>query len=135
MYKHKVQYYETDMMGITHHSNYVRWMEEARTSYLETLGWPYARMEKEGLISPTISIECKYKKTTTYDDVVEITPVIEEFKGIKIRLKYIMTNDKNEVVCEAKSEHCFVDRDGKPVAIKKVRPDLYKVIMDAVVTE
>ena len=32
--KHEVQYYETDRMGITHHSNYVRWMEEARTFFL-----------------------------------------------------------------------------------------------------
>lgn len=29
-YLHKVQYYETDKMGIAHHSNYIRWMEEAR---------------------------------------------------------------------------------------------------------
>lgn len=28
-YHHLVQYYETDRMGITHHSNYIRWMEEA----------------------------------------------------------------------------------------------------------
>ena len=29
-YVHTVKYYETDRMGFTHHSNYVRWMEEAR---------------------------------------------------------------------------------------------------------
>lgn len=28
-YKHKVQYYETDQMGVVHHSNYIRWFEEA----------------------------------------------------------------------------------------------------------
>ena len=41
MYKHKVNYYETDKMGITHHSNYIRWMEEARIDYLEKLGYGY----------------------------------------------------------------------------------------------
>ena len=40
-YQHKVQYYETDKMGITHHSNYIRWMEEARIDFLEQLGWNY----------------------------------------------------------------------------------------------
>ena len=30
VYEHKVQYYETDQMGIVHHSNYIRWFEEAR---------------------------------------------------------------------------------------------------------
>ena len=39
---HRVQYYETDRMGVTHHSNYIRFMEEARVAYLEQLGFPYA---------------------------------------------------------------------------------------------
>ena len=66
MYRHKVQYYETDKMGITHHSNYIRWMEEARVDFLEKEGWPYQRFEEEGLISPVISVECRYKKPTTF---------------------------------------------------------------------
>ena len=28
LYNHKAQYYETDQMGIIHHSNYLRWFEE-----------------------------------------------------------------------------------------------------------
>lgn len=36
-YQHTVQYYETDRMGITHHSNYIRWMEEARVDFLQQL--------------------------------------------------------------------------------------------------
>ena len=39
-YTHSVQYYETDKMGIVHHSNHVRWMEEARVDYLKQLGFP-----------------------------------------------------------------------------------------------
>ena len=31
--KHEGQYYETDRMGITHHSNHVQWMEKARTFF------------------------------------------------------------------------------------------------------
>ena len=49
---HKVQYYETDMMGIAHHANYVHWMEEARIDFLDQLGFPYAAMEKEDVYSP-----------------------------------------------------------------------------------
>lgn len=44
-YKHSVQYYETDRMGITHHSNYVRWMEEARSFLLKDIGFPYDCIE------------------------------------------------------------------------------------------
>ena len=44
-YIHTVQYYETDCMGITHHSNYIRWMEEARVDFLTQVGWPLKTLE------------------------------------------------------------------------------------------
>ena len=47
-YRHTVQYYETDRMGIVHHSNYIRWMEEARVDYLAQLGWGLERLEAMG---------------------------------------------------------------------------------------
>ena len=40
-YTHQAQYYETDQMGIIHHSNYIRWMEEARIAYMDEMGFPY----------------------------------------------------------------------------------------------
>src|SRR5699024_6892716 len=49
-YLHTVQYYETDQMGITHHSNYIRWMEEARVVFLDEVGWGYDKLEEMGLI-------------------------------------------------------------------------------------
>ena len=61
-----VPFSETDRMGITHHSNYVRWMEEARTFFLREIGWPYEKIEEEGIISPVTSISCDYKATSTF---------------------------------------------------------------------
>ena len=54
-YIRKVQYYETDMMGVVHHANYLHWMEEARIDFLDRLGFPYADMEAAGVISPVRS--------------------------------------------------------------------------------
>ena len=71
-YKHTVQYYETDMMGIAHHSNYIRWMEESRSAFLREIGWGYERFEKEGIVSPVTALDCKYRRTTTYADEVFI---------------------------------------------------------------
>ena len=42
-YEHKAHYYETDKMGIVHHSNHIRWMEEARMDLLEQLGYSFQR--------------------------------------------------------------------------------------------
>ena len=132
-YTHLVQYYETDKMGITHHSNYVRWMEEARVDYLKQIGWDYARLESEGIISPVVSINCKYKHSTTFSEKVVITVSIEEYTGIKLKLKYTMKNSTGELVCEGNSEHCFVSKEGKILMIKKDFPKFHETLTSLIV--
>ena len=44
-YEHHAKYYETDQMGIIHHSNYVKWMEEARLDLMDQIGLNYRQME------------------------------------------------------------------------------------------
>ena len=61
LYEHLAQYYETDQMGIIHHSNYIRWFEEARTNLLDQMGFGYDQMEKLGIIVPVLEIACLYK--------------------------------------------------------------------------
>ncbi len=124
-YTHKVNYYETDKMGITHHSNYVRWMEEARVDFLEQVGLGYRKLEEEGIISPVIGIECNYKNSTTFDDRVEITVKVEEFNGMKLTFAYDMVDaGTHKQVMIAHSKHCFVDNNGRPVMLKKQFPEL-----------
>ena len=72
MYIHKVQYYETDKMGITHHSNYIRWMEEARVDMLEKIDFGYDKLESEGIISPVVGVECEYKESTRFAENIEM---------------------------------------------------------------
>ncbi len=130
-YIHKVQYYETDKMGVTHHSNYIRWMEEARVDFLNQVGLGYKKLEEDGIISPVIGIECDYKIPTTFDDKVEIDIKVEEFKGVKLILSYTMTNvDTNDIVLLGKSKHCFVDKTGKPIVLKKTFPDVDKKLKE-----
>ena len=124
-YLHKLHYYETDKMGITHHSNYIRWMEEARISFLDSIGYGYAKLEHDGIISPVIGIDCQYKHPTTFDDEVEITVGVQEFKGVRLVIGYTMTNAATgKTLLTGKSMHCFTDRNGKPIILKKQYPEL-----------
>jgi len=118
-YIHRVHYYETDKMGITHHSNYIRWMEESRVDFFDKIGYEYTRFEKEGMISPVASITCKYKKTTKFDERIRIYVKIKEFNGVKLSFEYIMKNDKEQVVFQGESSHCFLDENGKIVRVNK----------------
>lgn len=128
LYEHKVQYYETDKMGITHHSNYIRWMEEARIDFLGQIGWDYAKLEEIGVISPVTAVECKYKVSTKFAEVITIAVAVEEFKGVKLKLKYEMKNAEGVVVCEGRSEHCFLNEAGKIIMLKKEYPAFYETL-------
>lgn len=124
-YIHKVRYYETDKMGITHHSNYIRFMEEARMHFLAELGWPMTRIEAVGITSPVVSVTCKYENTTTYDDEIEILVQLEHYSGVRLELSYLLRDFKSgKPVAHAASSHCFVGTAQMPVSLKKHLPAL-----------
>ncbi len=131
-YLHKIQYYETDKMQITHHSNYVRFMEEARIDFFEKLGFPYDQFEADGVLSPVVSISCDYKQTTTYPDLISIKVSVSECKKFKFTLCYTMSKDEN-IVCTGTSTHCFLDNNGKPICFYKAFPALYEKLSAMVI--
>lgn len=128
-YIHKVNYYETDKMGITHHSNYIRFMEEARMSFLTGIGYPMTRLEAEGITSPVVSVNCEYKHPTTYSDEIEIEVTLTKYTGVKLSLSYVMKNvNDGGIVAVASSTHCFIDENGRPIAVKKHFPEFDEVL-------
>ena len=130
-YIHKVQYYETDKMGITHHSNYIRWMEEARVDFFDKVGYNYKKLEDEGIISPVVEVECNYKISTRFEDYVEIEVKVKEFKGVKLIFEYIMKKvDTEEIVATGLSKHCFVNSGNRPIILKKEFPELDKKLKE-----
>ncbi len=131
-YRHTVQYYETDKMGIAHHSNYVRWMEEARVDLLSKIGWDYDRLESLGVFSPVTAVECRFRHSCTFADAVDIAITTESFSGVRLRLKYAMTGADGTLLCEAASEHVFLDAAGKPIRMNKRYPELYAILTEDV---
>lgn len=122
-YIHKVQYYETDRMGVTHHSNYVRFMEEARIDFLSGLGFGYDKMEETGVVSPVTSISCDFKKPTTYPDEIEIEVGIKAVSAASITLGYDM-KCRGETVFTSESRHCFL-KGSKIISLKREMPELF----------
>ncbi len=131
-YIHKVKYYETDKMGVTHHSNYLRFMEEARVNYLDEIGYGYRRMEEEGLVSPVVSVNIDYKKATTFDDEISIDVKVESVSAVKLIIGYTMTCN-GEIVCNATSVHCFVDKNSRPISLKRTRPELFELLSSSAI--
>lgn len=130
-YEHRVQYYETDQMGIVHHSNYIRWFEEARTEMLRQAGIGYGKMESLGIISPVLEVSAKYRTMTHFEDIVFIHVKLVKFNGVILELSYqVEDKESGEVRCTGKSRHCFLDAGGHPVSLKKNQQEMYELFMN-----
>lgn len=132
-YDRVVKYYETDRMGVVHHSNYIRWFEEARVEFMRDIGLPYSHMEDEGIMVPVVTVECKYKNPVTFDDEVIVNTRVRKFNGIVIELEYeVVRADDGSIVVTGASSHCFVDaKTFKPLNLKRERADMYDKFLKA----
>jgi acyl-CoA thioester hydrolase len=124
VYRRKAQYHETDRMGIIHHANYIKWMEEARIEFMDSIGLTYRDMEDMGITSPVVSVNVEYKKQVEFGDKVEIRISVAKYDGAVLELDYEIYNiTKDELCTVAQSRHCFL-HDDRLVSLKKELPKL-----------
>ena len=96
--KLRVRYYETDKMGVVHHSNYIRYYECARTEMMIHLGLSYGEMEKNGIMMPVISVSSKYIKPAYYEDELTIRVIIKDLPTSKMHFYYEIFNQYAELI-------------------------------------
>lgn len=131
-YERTAYYYETDQMGIVHHSNYIRWMEEARIAYMASIGLPYKAVEEASVLIPVLSAQCEYKNYVKFDETVEIFPSLTYFNGIRMTIEYRMVHKESGKICAVGSTgHCFTTPDMKPLSLKKSNREMYDIFMKA----
>ncbi|MBP5575004.1 MAG: acyl-CoA thioesterase [Bacilli bacterium] len=121
MYQHIVQYYETDKMGVTHHSNYIRFMEEARVEFFKSIGLDYYEFEKVGMFSPVIGLNnIRYKKPSTAGDVLDIEVSVKAITNVFFTMEYAMKK-QDTVVFTGESDHCLLSKEGKIIPLNDQR--------------
>ena len=108
----EVRYAETDQMGIAHHSNYAVWFEVARTDFIKAAGISYTDVEKEGIITPLTSLECKYKKAAFYEDQLQIYASLTKLSPVRLEFSYKVTRD-GDLIATGKTTHGMVTKDLK----------------------
>lgn len=130
-YRRKVQYHETDKMGIAHHANYIKWMEEARIALLESIGLPFQRIEAAGVVSPVVGVSVEYKTPCTFGDEIVVAVWARKYTGVKLEVSYTMKNAATgALVAAAGSAHCFM-KDGRVVSLKRVNPEMHEILTQA----
>lgn len=133
VYEHEAQYYETDQMGIIHHSNYLRWFESARIQYLKEIGIDYGKCEEMGFLSPVMEVSCSYKSMVRFGETVQIYTRFEDYSGAKFFVSYeVRDKQTGELRTTGRSKHCFTDREGRPISLKRMYPDIHERLLQAV---
>ena len=126
-FSRKVFYYETDKMGIVHHSNYLRWFEESRVYVLEMAGLPFEQVEARGVLSPVLSAQCSYKLPFRFNEAFFVKALIDDFGGARFSVSYSVYDSSGVTRVTGSTSHCFVDTNMKPLRLNKTHPDIYEV--------
>lgn len=104
-----VRYYETDQMGIVHHSNYVRYFECGRTDMLKKIGLPIEKIEESGVMLPVVSVECRYKVPAKLGDTLRVVTSIDEVPRARLVIRNEVFNPSGQLVCEGSVVLGFID--------------------------
>ncbi|GAB6099261.1 thioesterase family protein [Halanaerocella petrolearia] len=123
----RVEYHETDQMGVVHHANYLHWFEVARTEYFRDKGCSYKELEEVGVLLPVLEVNCNYHRPAKYDDLVTIIVKIKELKQVKISFEY-QVKLEDELLMTGTTTHPFVNQDFKPIPLRKKHSELWDKI-------
>ena len=113
-------------MGIVHHSNHIRYFEEARLSFMKSIDCDAARMEQDGIIIPNVDAYAKYITPVRFQDEMEIEVKLAKFTGVIMRYEYTVRLAKSgEIASVGHTEHCFVNDKFKPMSLRRKFPEYF----------
>ena len=117
----RVTYAETDAMGIVYYANYLRWFEMGRTELIRNLGFPYKKLEEEGIYLPVSEVFCKYLVSARYDDLLIIETSVDFLRRASIQFRYrILRKEDGRELVTGKTLHAFIDREGRIIKIPQL---------------
>ncbi|MBR2162400.1 MAG: acyl-CoA thioesterase [Bacteroidales bacterium] len=121
-----VRYYETDQMGVVHHSNYIRYFECGRIAMLEEVGLPMHKIEEAGIMLPIISVECRYKYPARLGDRLKIVTKFNELPRAKFTVLSEVYNQNGQLLVEGSVSMGFIDSaTRRPIRCPQFLSDLF----------
>lgn len=124
-----VRYAETDQMGIVHHSVYPIWYEAARTEAIKKIGITYSALEKNGIMTPLVELNCKYISPAKYEDILTIKVEISKLTPARIVFHYeVFKQGEEKPINIGNTVHAWVGRDLKPINLRKQFPEIFEKV-------
>ena len=106
--RYRVKFYDTDTMGVVHHSNYIRWFETGRVEFLRELGIDLNEMMSDGILFPIVEVGAKFHAPAKFDDELEIETTAEALTRAKMKFNYkIYRRGEEKLLAEGISTNVF----------------------------
>ncbi len=122
-----VRYYETDQMGIVHHSNYIRYFECGRMAMLEEVGLPMHKIEETGVMMPITAVDCKYRIPAKLGDKLRIVTMINEMPRARLTVHTEIYNQEDQLLSSGSVTMGFIDSaTRRPIRCPQMLVDIFK---------
>ena len=106
----RVYYEDTDVAGLVYHSNYLKYMERARTEWLRDLGYSQEKLKQElGIIFVVKNMNIKFLQPAKMDELLRVDARIKELGGARIVFNQVIVNEQAGVVCDAEVNVACLD--------------------------
>ena len=118
-----VEFFETDMAGIMHFSNFFRFMESAEHAFYRSKGFSVDEAKSLGLGWPRVKAECEYRHPLRFEDVVDISVKVRRLgtRSITLEFQFSKTEDGHEIsVATGAITAVCVERDPKTGGFRPV---------------
>src|SRR5699024_28954 len=142
----RVQYKDTDQMGVVHHGNYIIWFEIGRTEWMRENGITYRELEEQGLFLPVLGVDLQYKASAYYDDCIAIFTKVATASPVRLEFHYEVRKieeaacykqrsqevhePSGELLTKGSSTHMWVNTYWKPANINKIAPSVYSSLQN-----
>jgi acyl-CoA thioester hydrolase len=84
----RVNYSETDQMGVVYHARYLVWLDVARTEHLRRSGMNYRQLEESGLRLAVSEVAIRYRQPARYDDPIRVRCWVRAVASRKVEFGY-----------------------------------------------
>ena len=114
----RVNYSETDQMGVVYHANYLVWFDRARTEHLRTTGYTYREMEAEGVYLAVTEARLRFRRPALYDDLVRVRCWVRDLASRRVTFGYAVERPASgELLATGETSLMALDRDRNPTRI------------------
>ena len=106
----RVNYSETDQMGVVYHARYLVWLDIARTEHLRQNGMTYRELEATGLRLAVSEVSVRYRQPARYDDAIRIRCWIREAASRRVDFGYAVEKaDESRLLATAATSLIALD--------------------------